>query len=411
MAWEAWQLLDKDVVCNEEKLSGILKWMREQNPCPWIEDKEGRYYPFRAITRYQDVLAIEKDPERFTNMPISVMQLKTEEDLNIEMFGKRFAIDTLIQMDPPKHTVYRNLTQSWFNPGSIKKLTAQVQELAVSYVDRMEEMGELDFVKEISAWYPLEVIGLILGIPREDLDLPMKLTQELMSPEDPDTLKGRDRLPLLETVTELQAYFQKLTEDRQSKPRDDLATLIANAEIDGEEVPMDMKLAYYILIIVAGHDTTKFASSGGLYAMLKNPAELEKLRARPELIDLATEEMIRWSSPVRHFLRTAQEDCELSGVKIKKGERLMLLYGSASRDTSVIADADQFLIDRDPNRHLAFGHGIHMCLGQHLARLEMKVLFDEIFKRFSRIELAGEPSWLLSMFVGGIKQLPIRVFR
>ncbi len=408
MAWKASDLFDPLVVSDEEKLHSLFKWMRENAPLAIAEDPTGKFPSLRTIVRYNDLIEIEKQPEIFTNEPQSVMNPKADEERSMKEFGKLHILDTLISMDPPQHTAYRKLTQAWFNPGQIQKLSGRIREIAKEHVDLMAKTGSIDFAQQVTTYYPLHIIMLILGIPREDEQFMMKLTQDLMSPEDPDTLGEREKIDVLERRAVFAEYFMNLTARLQAHPDDSLGSVIANATIDGQEIPLDLRIGYFILIIIAGHDTTKFASSGGMLALLQHPQQMKKLRDKPALMPLAIEEMIRWAAPVRHFLRTAQQDYVLSGAQIKKGERLMLLYASASRDSSRIPDADQFLVDRDPNRHLSFGHGIHVCLGQHLARLEMRMLFEEVLARFGTIELAGTPEGLQTIFVSGIKKLPIR---
>ncbi len=408
MNWKPEDLLDPEVMADETKLHALYKWMRENNPRPIISCADGQFRPFRAITRYADVLEIEKHPELFTNEPQAILVPKRiEDDLFARTGGKYRLMDTLIHMDPPQHTVYRKLTQSWFNPGEVKKLTPKIHEIAKEHIDRIATAGACDFTCDVTTWYPLHIIMLILGIPREHEQFIMKVTQKLMSPEEPGTPEGQEQNDRIELVLSFLEFCMKLVGGFRANPDDSLGSVLANAKIDGEEVPVPMILSYYVIILVAGHDTTKFASSGGLLALLQHPREMAKLRANPALFPNAIEEMIRWAAPVRHFMRNVQQSTVIGDTQLEKGDRLMLLYASASRDTAMIKDADQFLVDREPNRHLSFGHGIHVCLGQHLARLEMRILFEEFLGRFGTVELAGKPEGLISQFVAGIKNLPI----
>lgn len=413
MNWRPRDILNPEILSDEKKFHALLSWFRENDPCPVIETTkefgpDAELLPFRLITRYNDIVEVEKHPAIFPNTLDAVLTPEYLKEESIRNFGRFPVLETLIAIDPPKHTAYRKVTQTWFNPGEIKKLETTIRVIASEQVDKMGLSKKCDFVTDVTTWYPLQIIVLILGLPRTDEPYLMKATQELLAPLDPDTLGERAGFDRHQQAMDFMNYFVKVTEDRRAHPTGDVASIIANATIDGEEMPLELKLSYLVLLIVAGHDTTKFASGGGMRALLEHPEQMKKLRERPELMPQAIEEMIRWTSPVRHFTRTAQEDYALSGTQIKKGEKLALLYTSGCRDTSVIKDADQFLIDREPNRHLAFGHGIHQCLGQHLARLEMRVLFEEILARFDNIQMDGPPEGLASLFVAGTKKLPIR---
>lgn len=300
------------------------------------------------------------------------------------------------------------MTQAWFMPPNLKKLEAQVKALAKEYIDRMERFGgSCDFVPDVSVWYPLRVIMTILGVPPEDEPLMLKLTQEVFGSTDSEMSEKGDAT-LAETAAEMFAYFRKITEDRRKNPRDDVASVIANATINGELISEYEALSYYVIVATAGHDTTSSTVAGGLLALMQNPEQFAKLRANPALLPGAIDEMIRWTTPVKHFFRTATVDYELRGKKIKAGDSLLMCYWSANRDEDVFDDPFSFRIDRTPNKHLAFGYGAHLCLGQHLAKMEIRALYEELLSRFDHIELTGEPSFVEATFVSGLKHLPIR---
>jgi cytochrome P450 len=319
---------------------------------------------------------------------------------------------TLVQMDEPDHMKYRALTQAWFMPQNIRRLEGRIRELAREAVARMEAHGgTCDFVEAVALHYPLRVIMEILGVPREDEPRMLKLTQELFGATDPDLRRqGGDDTPeqrqliMQQTLTDFFNYFNALTEDRRARPREDVASAVANATIDGQPISAFDAVSYYLIIATAGHDTTSSSTAGAMWALAERPDELAKVRANPSLIPGLVDESIRWTTPVRHFMRMAAADTTLRGQAIAEGEWLMLCYPSGNRDEEVFDDP----YDRSPNRHLAFGYGAHLCLGQHLAKMEMRILWEELLPRLKSVELAGEAKLSEANFVNGPKALPIR---
>jgi len=283
-------------------------------------------------------------------------------------------------------------------------------------VDKMvAHGGRCDFVADVALGYPLHVIMQILGVPEQDEPRMLKLTQELFGPQDPDTARVRDALSpeqlsatIVAVVQDFGAYFGKITEDRRANPRDDLASVIANAKIDGDYMPPHDITSYYMIVATAGHDTTSSSTAGAIWALAEDPAEFARVKANPDLIPGLVDEAIRWMTPVKHFMRSATADTELGGREIKKGDWLMLCYASGNRDEEVFEDAFTFRSDRKPNRHLAFGYGAHLCLGQYLAKMEMRILFEELLPRLKSIALDGEVKMTQATFVNGPKKLPIR---
>ena len=303
-------------------------------------------------------------------------------------------VRSLVQMDAPDHPKYRALTQQWFTNQSMRKLEERIRAIARAQVASMiERGGECDFVRDVAVMYPLHVIMEILGVPREDEQRMLMLTQQLFGSQDPELNRSRQVvLDMAEMVQQLQAvvadfseYFRKLTESRRAQPRDDVATVIANAQIDGRPISDFEAMGYYIIIAAAGHDTTSSSTCGAMWALCEQPGELEKLRANPSLIPGLVEEAFRWTVPVQHFMRTAMEDYTLRGVPIAKGDWLMLCYLSGNRDEEVFEAPFTFRSDRSPNKHISFGTGAHACLGQHLARLEMRILFEELIPKLKSV--------------------------
>ena len=393
---------------DESWLHAQFAWLRANAPLRRMAP-DG-FEPFWSITRHQDVMAVEGDKRRFINDPRPILAPKLTEALLQHLSGRRHLVRSLVQMDDPDHSKYRALTQPWFMGSNLRKLAGRIDELATLYVDRLGELGgECDFVKDISTWYPLRVIMTIFGVPEEDEPLMMKLTQELFGSTDPDERRAIEPESLMDVIADFEAYFQELSRSRRAHPTDDVASVIANARIDGEPIPEHETNGYYMIIATAGHDTTSSSTAGGLHALIEYPDELAKLRAAPERhVATAVDEMFRWVTPVRQFARTATEDCRVGGVDFAEGESCVLWYPSANRDEAVFEDPFKFRVDRPDVRHLAFGYGAHVCLGQHLARMEMAALFRELLRRVDHLELNGEPRYSQTVFVGGLKSLPIR---
>jgi cytochrome P450 len=366
------------------------------------------YQPFWAVTRLADVMEVERNPEVFTNEPASVLTPdRMRRDLDPD--SPPAPVKTLINMDGDEHKAHRGLVNEWFKPGSVRRLTDQVEGLARRYVDAMaSKEPECDFAQEIAVHYPLHVILSILGLPESDYPRMLQLTQELFGAEDPEFQRDESTTQL-DVIMDFFSYFSGITAQRRAAPGDDLASVFATATLNGEPLNDFSTFGFYLIIATAGHDTTSNAVAGGLLALLEHPHELAKLQADPSLIDAATDELIRWVSPVKHFMRTAQQDYDLAGTKIAKGDWVLLSYQSANRDEAVFDDPFRFDVTRpDASKHLAFGFGRHYCLGAHLAKLEVKALFAELIPRLESIELAGTPSFMHSTLVSGPTHLPVR---
>ena len=392
------------------------KWLRANDPIGLVQ-VDG-YSPFRVITRYADVMAISRDNASFHNGPNPVLNTKLGYQKSLEMTGGKPIVMSLIQMDQPMHEKYRTLTSAWFQPGNLKRLEGRIRDLAKAAVDRMAASnGRCDFVNEIALHYPLLVIMEILGLPEEDEPLMLRLTQEMFGVTDPDlnesgggsfNIKSEEQQVDMTSIMQMMAYFNELTEKRRANPTGDLASVIANAQIDGAPLDPLASMGYYVIIATAGHDTTSSSTAGGMWALAKNPGEFAKLKADPSLIPSFVDEAIRWTSPVKHFMRRTEVPCEIGGQKFAKDDWMMLCYASANRDEAVFDDPDSFRVDRKPNRHIAFGYGGHLCLGQWLAKIEMRILFEELLPRLKSVELDGEPAMSSAVFVNGPKRLPIR---
>lgn len=387
---------------DEAKLHASLTHLRANAPVSWVDVPN--YRPFWAITKHADIMDIERANNLFTNHPRPV--LVTEEgDEQQAAIGVR----TLIHMDDPQHRVVRSIGADWFRPKAMRALKIRVDELAKVYVDKMMALGgECDFAQQVAVNFPLYVIMSLLGIPEADFPLMLKLTQELFGSDDDEFKRGAEAADQMSALLEMFQYFTALTASRRENPTDDLASAIANATIDGEPLSDIDTISYYAIIAAAGHDTTSATISGGMLALIDSPDQREKLRGDLGLMPLAAEEMIRWVTPVKAFMRTAAEDTTVRGVPIAAGESVLLSYVSGNRDEDVFDDPFRFNITRDPNRHVAFGYGVHFCLGAALARMEVNSFFSELLPRLKAVELAGRPEYVATTFVGGLKHLPIR---
>lgn len=391
---------------NPTLLETLMAEFRASDPLPFIQSDSHK--PFYIATKYADIIEIARQPDIFKNTQQSVLQTKEIEAAQAEQGNP---LRTLIHMDDPDHSKFRALTKAWFMPENLKRVEASVRSIADETVDRMLESGpELDFVTEVAVWYPLRVIMSILGVPAADEALMLKLTQELFGADDPDM--KREQAPdedRMQTLIDFFNYFNALTVSRRANPTDDVASVIANAQIDGAPIGELEAMSYYVIIATAGHDTTSSSTAGGMLALLEHPEELQKVINNPALMPLMVDEAIRWTSPVKHFMRYPERAYELRGKTIEAGSPVMLLYPSGNRDEEVFDRPQSFLADRRPNRHLAFGHGAHHCLGNLLAKMEIRFLYEAMFNRMKTFELIGEPRWVESTFVSGLKTLPVRI--
>jgi cholest-4-en-3-one 26-monooxygenase len=369
--------------------------------------------PFWAITKHTDIIEISRQPRLFLNAP--QLQIATRDD-ELSPQRKR-VVHHLMNMDPPEHAKYRDLVNRRFTPRAVGALEVEVSEIAERL---LEEIGrthrvsdsalECDFVTDVSARLPVDVIAALLGVPKPDRPELFRWTNETSGSADPEFQHGATAQETIRRSREaLFAYFADLVEKRRKDPHDDLTSVLVHSNLDGKPLPFPEMASYFLLLVVAGNETTRNATSGGLLAFIENPHQWTLLKRNPALLRSAVEEILRWTSPVIHFARTAAQDYELRGQKIKAGHSLALFYPSANRDEDVFTEPFRFDISRDPNPHLAFGIGEHFCLGANLARLELEVIFRELLKRMDHAELMGPVERLQSSFAGGIKRMPVRL--
>jgi cytochrome P450 len=410
-------IVDPKAYADGDRVDQAFAQLRREAPLE-VAQPDG-FDPFWVVTRHADILEVERQNELFHNGDRATVVTTIEADKKVRemMGGSPHLVRSLVQMDNPDHFAYRKVTQGSLLPQNLRALEARIREIARGFVDRMAEHGDrCDFARDVAFLYPLHVIMEVLGVPESDEPRMLKLTQELFGNADPDLNRdGKIAADVNEGIDSLQSvimdfmmYFNAMTEDRRAKPREDLASIIANGKINGEPMGHLEAMSYYIIAATAGHDTTSSTTAGALWALAENPDQFAKVKADPSLIPGLIEESIRWVTPVKHFMRTATADAELAGRKIAKGDWMMLSYPSGNRDETVFDDPFSFKVDRTPNKHVAFGYGAHICLGQHLARMEMRVLWEELFARLDSVALDGPPSRMVANFVCGPKSVPIR---
>ncbi len=393
--------------------------LREEMPIAKVVAQDDVFEPFWLITRYEDVMRISKDNTTFLNNPKPVVFATREATAFAKAAtGSNMLVDSLVVFDAPIHPKYRKLTMDWFMPRNLAKMEEEIRTLADKRVDEMIASGPVvDFVKTIAAPMPLHVIMQILGIPEEDEPRMLMLTQQMFGGQDADlsgsgmeNMSPEQVLQLVAgAVQNFEDYFAGIAAERRANPTDDVASVIANARVDGELLPDRDMAGYYIIMAAAGHDTTSATMSGAMQALANDPEEFARVKADRSLLPGLVEEAIRTTTAVQHFMRTAAEDVEIGGQLIKQGDWMMLNYVSANYDPAQFENPRTFDAARSPNRHAAFGAGAHQCLGLHLARLQIEVLFEALLDRLDAAEPAGEAKRSNSTFVGGLKTLPLRI--
>jgi cytochrome P450 len=380
----------------------------EERPVSWHTEPEIEGLPrgtgFWSVVRYDDVQQVSRQPDVFlsgkgTNIP----------DFPPEVYE---FLGSMINMDPPRHTRFRLIVNRGFTPHQVASLEESVQQRARAIVDAVAEQGECDFVTEVAAALPLQIICDMMGIPESDYQWVFDKTNVVLGASDPEY--GGDIMQAFLAAQELWSYAQQLRADRMQTPRDDITTKISQAEVDGHSLTPEEFGSFFVLLVVAGNETTRNAISHGMKALTDHPDQKKLwLDDLDTVSPMAVEEIIRWSTPVVHFRRTcAAADARVGDQAIKEGEKVVLWYSAANRDPRVFDDPYAFDIRRDPNEHVGFGGGgPHFCLGAHLARREIRVMFEELLRRVPDLEVTGEPEYLQSNFIHGIKRMPASVTR
>jgi cytochrome P450 len=371
-------------------------WLRENAPAYWHDEPNGP--GFWAVTRFDDVAAVGRDPKTFSSEP-TIMIADPAPGSGFE-FGDH---KMMLMMDPPDHTRFRKIISREFTQGPAAALRPRIEALAKQIVDAVIERGECDFVADVAGELPSFVIAELMGMPLDDGRKLYALTEIIHSA--PETLPDGAQL---QAVLQMFQYAEGLYRQKLEQPGDDLASQIVHAEVDGQRLDLVDFQLFFLLLIDAGGDTTRNLVAGGLYALLQQPQALAQLRADPSLIPGAREELLRWVSPVIYMRRTAVVDTEIAGRQIRAGDKVVRYFGAANRDPRRFEQPDRLDIGRPNNGHIAFGAGTHVCLGQHIARVEIDCMLAEVLDRLHDIELSEAPQWLASTFISGIRRMPIR---
>ena len=410
-------LTDVDMFVRGEH-HAAFKALRNEAPVHWNERSWGP--GFWNITKYSDVIQVSVDPVTFVSGKGIILDndgKRTRRERNLEgtTGGGIGYMDPrgnmMIMTDPPRHTLLRQIVNKGFTHKAVRAMEPHLRGLVGRIIDDVIERGECDFVLDISRKLPLEVICEMVGVPEGDWEAMFDLTNRALGFDDPEFAVNETEITAddIQRSLELFQYMGTLIQERRKDPREDVLTVLVNTEVDGQSLNDGEIFLMFLLLIIAGNETTRNAASGGMLALMDNPDQRQKLIDNPDIMLLAIEEIVRWTSPVMHFERVATKDTEIRGQKISEGDEVTLWYPSANRDEDVFGDTgDQFIVDRKPNEHIAFGKGEHFCLGANLARFELRVLFEELMRRVPVMELTKEPERLRSNFIGGIKRMPVR---
>ena len=402
MKLEGIDLMDLDLFWRRDH-DEVFKILRREDPVHWQEDSSSQgVRGFWNLTKHADLVLANRNTELFSSELDGSTRYTTANSSQQGGFDTRGIM--MINTDPPKHTRYRLLVNKGFTPRMIRLLEKALELRAKEIVNQVIERGECDFVVDLASELPLQAIAEIMGVPQEDRQMLFEWSNKIAGSEDPEYAdEGRT------AAFELYAYANNLGKQRAENPKDDIATLLINATIGDDRLTEQEFDAFILMLILAGNETTRNATSSGMLALLQYPDEMAKLREDIDgRLDTAIDEILRWASPLMHFYRTATADTEIRGKKIAKGDRVILWHVSANRDEEVFDNPFKFDIERTPNEHISFGGGgAHYCLGANLARAELYIIFREMLTRMDDIQLAGEPDFLRSNFIQGIKHMPI----
>lgn len=392
-------LTDPDVF-REERHHAMFEVLRRDDPVHFHEEKEEA--GFWCITKHADLAHVNRDYAGFSSAAGGV----NIPDPEPEQYAA--VANMMLYMDPPRHTRYRLLVNKGFTPRMVAELEQSLRLRTRAIVNRICEQGECDFVEEIAAELPLQAIADLMGVPQEDRKRLFEWSNTMIGFDDPEFQGSRE--DGMVAAAELYVYFNQLAAERRANPQSDIVTKLITAEIDGDKLSEEEFDMFSLLLTVAGNETTRNATAHGMRALMEHPDQYAKLVAdhSPAAIDRAVEEILRWATPVLYFRRTATADTEIRGKQIKAGDKVVMWHISANRDEEVFDDPFRFDVSRWPNDHIAFGGGgPHFCLGTNLARLELKLIFEELVSRIPDMQLAGPPEMLRSNFIGGIKRMPV----
>jgi cholest-4-en-3-one 26-monooxygenase len=376
----------------------VFQRLRTEAPLYWQPEKAGQ--GFWCVTRYADLMAVSKDPLTFSSARggTNIFDV-SEEDLSMVRL-------LMLNMDPPKHNKFRRLVSTGFTARMVTQLEPHVREICRHLIDKVVERESFDFVTEIAAELPLLVIAELLGVPVADRHKVFEWSNSLVGFDDPEYRTSLETGKI--ASAQMWAYANQLAMERKEHPLGDLVSVLMEAEVDGDRLSEAEFDSFFLLLAVAGNETTRNLISGGMRALIEHPDERARVLADPSLLPTAIEELLRWVSPLIHFRRTATRDVEMHGKTIREGDKVVIFYPSANNDERVFVNPQTFNVSRAPNEHLAFGIGEHFCLGANLARLEIRLIFEEMLRRLPDLELAGSVRRLRSNFINGIKAMPVR---
>ncbi len=395
-------MIDVDLSDPDTFVGGIpyaaFQRLRTEAPLYWQPEKSGGR-GFWCVTRYDDLMAVSKDPLTFSSAKggTNIFEVP-EEDLSMLRL-------LMLNMDPPKHNKFRRLVSTGFTNRMVTQLEPHVREICADLIDKVAKKDAFDFVTEIAAELPLLVIAELLGVPMEDRHKVFDWSNSLVGFDDPEYNTSMETGKI--ASAQMWAYANDLASKRKEHPLDDLVSVLMQAEVDGDRLSEQEFDSFFLLLAVAGNETTRNLISGGMLALIQHPEERARVLADPSLLPTCIEELLRWVSPLIHFRRTATRDVHMHGQTIREGDKVVIFYPSANRDERRFVNPETFDVTRTPNDHLAFGIGEHFCLGANLARLEIKLIFEEMLRRLPDLELAGPVRRLRSNFLNGIKGMPV----
>lgn len=363
--------------------------------------------PFWSIVKHADITAISKQPDKFLSGPGVTLAPVQQGASEVPGFS---SMRVVINMDPPEHRSVRKVASPWFTSRSLQAIDGAVEESAKQLVDALARNpdGRADLATEVAIKHPLRILSTALGVPRDQEAKILELSNRLFAPDDEEIGGGTEPQDFAQLGQEFLQLFLPIIQDRRQHPTADLASVLANGHVDGLPMGPMETLGYYLIVFNAGHDTTKNALAGGIRALVEHPVQFEKVRRDPSLVGSTVEEILRWTSSVNYMKRTAAEDVVVNGVKIPKGDAVVMFYASGNRDEEVFEDPFEFDIARKPNPHVAFGHGEHFCMGAHFARRSLAAIVNQLIRRVESWELDGDPEWIKASFVVGLKHLPVR---
>ncbi len=382
-----------------------FRLLRREAPVFWHEESDGGK-GFWAITKYDDLKWISKNPRLFSSERQGTLrQDPTPESLPLLQ-------KIILNMDPPRHRQYRALVNKAFTPRMVNGMLPKVRDCVKRIVNGVIEKGECDFVEEVAAILPMEVICDMMGVPDEDRRHVYEIGNSMVGFDDPEMQEdGVPRKPTgsaQEGFAEMFVYANHLLEKAKSHPSDDLATALVNAEIDGERLSDEDFRFFFLVLLIAGNETTRTVTSNGMIALLENPDQLDAVKSDLSLVNSTVEEVLRYNPAVHTFRREATEEIEIRGQKVAPDDKLMLWYSSANRDEDAFDEPDKFDVRRHPNDHLAFGVGEHFCLGANLARMELREIFQGVLSRIDDMEMTAAPRRLRSNFINGVKEMRVK---